>query len=313
MSPSHAGRDLRALAGLVTVVATIAGCSGGGEFSGTIQIAGSSTVAPITEVAGEEFSNENEGVSTSIAITGTGAGMSRFLQKEIDVCNASRPITEAEKQEAAAAGIEYVEFTIGYDGLAVTANVANDWCDSLTVEQLKAIWRPEAEGTVTNWNQISEGWPDEPLKLYGAGTASGTFDYFTEVINGKAKQSRSDYTMSENDNMLVRGVVGEKGSLGYFGYAYYIENKDQLKLIAIDNGNGPVKPSTETVVDGSYAPLSRPLFIYVNKESLKRPEAAAFVKFFVENCGDFAKARGYVQPPDDVQQQNLATLKASLP
>ena len=294
--------------GLIAATAPLLGC--GAEKR--VQISGSSTVGPITEVAIEEFETDHGGIDLSLGMPGTSAGMTRFLLKEVDICNASRPIKEAELAEAKAKGIEVVEIVAGYDGLAVVANKDNDWCDSLSVDQLKSIWRPEAEATVTNWNQVSESFPDQPLKLFGAGQASGTFEYFTEAIVGEAKKSRSDYTASENDNMLVRGVEGEKGGLGYFGYAYYSENKDNLKLLAVDGGDGPVKPSQETVLDGTYKPLSRPLFMYVSKESLKRPEVAEFVSYFVKNGGDFAEKRGYVRPSAEQETKNQKSLAAAL-
>ncbi|MCA9234779.1 MAG: PstS family phosphate ABC transporter substrate-binding protein [Planctomycetales bacterium] len=303
----------------LALAALVAGCnnkpadSGGGstassELAGMVQISGSSTVAPITEVAIEEFGNDHGDVKLSMAVTGTSAGMSRFLLDEIDICNASRPIKDTEKDKAKEAGIEFLEFTVAYDGLAVVINPQNDWCDSLTVEQLKAIWEPEAKDTVTKWSDVNAEWPNEEMPLFGPGTASGTFEYFTEEIVGEAKSSRPDYTRSEDDNVLVRGVAGEKGGLGYFGYAYYAENKDKLKLVAVDSGAGPVKPSLETVMDGTYTPLSRPLFIYVNKKSLERPEVAEFVKFYLANAGEFASARGYVRVTDEIAAHNKELL-----
>lgn len=304
----------------LSLVVLIAGCSkpadetggtaggDGGELSGTIQISGSSTVAPVTEVAIEEFGNEHGDVKLSMAVTGTSAGMQRFLLNEIDICNASRPIKDAEKEEAKEAGIEFTEFIVAFDGLAVVANPANDWCDSLTVEQLKTIWEPAAKETVMKWSDVNPGWPEVELYLCGPGTASGTFEYFTEEIVGEARSSRSDYLPSENDNTLVRGVANEKGGLGYFGYAYYAENKDKLKLIGVDSGDGPVEPSLETVMDGSYTPLARPLFIYVNNKSMERPEVAAFVKFYIDHAAEFSKARGYVPVSDDIAKANQGLL-----
>lgn len=288
------------------------GDAGKDELSGSIQISGSSTVAPVTEVAFEEFSNEHGDVKIEMAVTGTSAGMSRFLKKEIDVCNASRPMKDDEKAKAKDAGIEFIELTVAFDGLAVVASPENDWCDSLTVEQLKTIWEPAADGVITKWSQIDESWPDVEFKLYGPGTASGTFDYFTEAIVGEEDASRTDYQMSEDDNMLVRGVTGDRGALGYFGYAYYAENEGKLKLLGVDAGDGPVKPSMETVLDGSYTPLARPLYIYVNTASLARPAVAEFVGFYIDNAGEFAKARGYVPVPEDVAAENTQRLEQAL-
>lgn len=282
------------------------------EISGPIRIDGSSTVFPISSVAAEIFGDEHPGMSISVGLSGTSAGMGKFLLEEIDICNASRPIKDQEKSLAKENGIEYVEFIVGQDGLVVVANPENDWCDVLTVEQLKAIWRPEATETVTKWSDVNPDWPDQEFKLYGPGTASGTFEYFTEAIVGKKNSSRSDYEKNEDDNILVRGVAGDKGGLGYFGYAYYAANQGKLKLLAVDDGEGPVLPSETTIVDGSYKPLSRPLFIYVNKESLKRPEVAAFVKYYIENAAELAEEAQYVAPSPETQANNLELLKTAL-
>lgn len=285
---------------------------GGGELSGTIRINGSSTVYPISAVASEMFGELHPRVKIPVGVKGTSAGMGQFLLNEIDICDASRSIKDSELEQAKEAGIEVLEFTVALDGIAVVANPQNDWVDTMTVEQLKMIWQPEATGSVMNWNQVNAEWPDVEFKLYGPGVASGTFEYFTEVINGEKKASRSDYQPSENDNMLVRGVAGDKGGLGYFGLAYYLENADKLKLIAIDGGNGPVKPSEETVKNGSYAPLSRPLFIYVNAELLKRPEGKAFIEFYLKNADDLAVKAKYVASPETTHSKNSETFQAAL-
>lgn len=292
----------------------VAGCNQGagpdspsadGEgLSGTIRINGSSTVYPISAVASEMFADEHPNVKIPVGVKGTSAGMGQFLLGEIDICDASRSIKDSELEKAKEAGIEVLEFTVALDGIAVVANPENDWVETMTVEQLKSIWRPEATGEIVTWNQVNAEWPEEEFKLYGPGTASGTFEYFTEVINEEKKASRSDYQPSENDNMLVRGVAGDKGALGYFGLAYYLENADKLKLIAVDGGNGPVKPSDETVKDGTYAPLSRPLFIYVNAALLERPEGKAFVKFYIDNAADLAVKAKYVAAPESVEEKN---------
>ena len=235
-----------------------------------------------------------------------------MLNGEIDICDASRQMKETELEKCTAAGIEVIELTVAFDGLSVVANPDNDWCVSITVDQLKTIWRPESTDTVMKWSDVNSDWPDEPLSLYGPGTDSGTFDYFTGAINDEEKASRSDYTASENDNALVRGVEADKGALGYFGYAYYAENRDKLKLIAVDGGEGPVSPDDVTVRDGSYQPLSRPLFIYVTKASLKRPEVASFVKYYLENAGRLSADVGYVPVSDEVAAKNQETLKGAL-
>jgi len=278
------------------------------NLSGAIRIDGSSTVYPVSSAAAEIFGDEHPGMRISVSLSGTSAGMGKFLLEEIDICDASRPIKDRERAKAKEAGIEFVEFIVGQDGLAVVANPANDWCDALTVEQLKTIWRPEATETVMKWSDVNADWPDQEFKLYGPGTASGTFEYFTGAIVGKKNSSRPDYEKSEDDNILVRGVASDKGGLGYFGYAYYAENKEKLKLIAVDGGNGPVQPSEATIIDGSYKPLSRPLFIYVNLASMKRPEVAAFVKYYVENASDLAQEAQYVAASAETQANNLELL-----
>ena len=286
--------------------------SSGKRLSGTIRINGSSTVGPISKVASELFAEVHPDVSVPVSESGTSAGMGRFLLKEIDICDASRPIKDSEVEEAKKAGIEFLEFTVALDGLAVVVNPKNDWVDAMTVEQLKTIWQPDATDTVLNWNQVDPNWPDKRIKLYGPGTASGTFEYFTEAINGRKKASRSDYNPSENDNMLVRGVAGDEGALGYFGLAYYEANSEKLKLIAVDAGNGPVKPSEATVKDGTYAPLSRPLFIYVNAALLKRPEGKAFVEFYLKNAAKLAELAKYVSASKEVLSANLEKFSAAL-
>lgn len=305
---------------LATLAISIVGCgspdagSSGedGALSGTIRIDGSSTVFPISAVAAELFEEENPGVSVSVSQSGTSSGMGKFLLKEIDICDASRPIKDSEIEKAKEAGIEFLEFTVALDGIAVVVNPQNDWCDEITVEQLKTLWEPEADGTIMQWSQVNSDWPEEDFKLYGPGTASGTFEYFTEAICHTKKASRPDYTPSENDNMLVRGVAGDKGALGYFGLAYYEENAEQLKLLGVDGGDGPIKPSEETVKDGRYAPLSRPLFIYVNTASLKRPEIAAFLKFYLDNAADMSVKAKYVEATEAVLDANREALKTAL-
>lgn len=281
----------------------------------TIKLDGSSTVYPITEAVVEEFSHDRRDIRVIVGRSGTGGGFKKFSHNEIDVCNASRPITPTEKEACQKNGIEYVELVVAFDGLAVVVNPENDWCDNLTADQLKAIWQPEK--SVSNWSDLNSAWPDEPIKLYGPGTDSGTFDYFTEVIVGKAGSCRDDYNQSEDDNVLVTGVAGDLYSLCYFGLAYYEENQEKLKLLGIDSGDGAnIKPTQTTVRDQSYKPLSRPLYIYVRKSALSRPEMKAFVKFYLEKVGKVVEVVGYVPMPDDAAAKSkqafegaLATLK----
>lgn len=267
---------------------------GQGRLKGDVRLDGSSTVAPITMAAAEMFMEAQPRVRVTVGISGTGGGFKKFLDQtpdlRTDISDASRPIKGKELKRAAEMGVEFVEVPIGIDGIAVMVHPSNDFCDHLTVAELKRIWEPESR--VTNWNQVRRGFPDLPMKLYGPGTDSGTFDYFTEAICGKEKASRSDYTASESDNVLVRGIAGDRGALGYFGYSYYEANKDKLRLVAVDNNNGhPVAPSLDVIRGGSYKPLSRPLFLYVNTVAYKRPEVKAFLSYFFEN------ARAIVEHP----------------
>jgi phosphate transport system substrate-binding protein len=270
-----------------------------------IKIDGSSTVYPISEAVAEEFQKTNKNVKVTVAISGTGGGFKKFVRGEIDISDASRPIKAAEMAECKTNGIEYIEIPVAFDALSVVINPANNWVDKFTVDELKKMWAPEAQGTVTKWSQIRQGWPDTPLKLFGPGGDSGTFEYFTEAVVGKAKSSRGDYTASEDDNVLVQGVTGDKGGLGYFGYAYYVENKDKLKAVPVVNKSGkPVSPAPESVKDGSYNPLARPIFIYVNAKSYKeKPEVKAFVEFYLKNAADLVKDVKYVPLPDDAYDQ----------
>tara|TARA_R100000935_G_scaffold57356_1_gene91126 strand:+ start:1872 stop:2813 length:942 start_codon:yes stop_codon:yes gene_type:complete len=265
----------------------------GGE-SGTISIDGSSTVYPITEAVAEEFRAEKPNVDVTIGVSGTGGGFQKFGRGEINISDASRPIKAEEAAVAKENNINYVELEVAYDGLAVVINPENDWATSFTVEELKKIWEPAAQGTIKKWNQINPAWPNEEIHLFGPGVASGTFDYFTEAIVGKSGSSRGDFTASEDDNVLVQGVSGDKYGLGFFGLAYYEANADKLALASVDGGNGPVKPSTETVKNGTYSPLSRPLYIYVNSSSLNNPDVVDFVRFYLEEAGDLAKDVGYI-------------------
>lgn len=278
-------------------------------LSGTIEIDGSSTVYPITEAIAEEFRAVAPDIRVTIGVSGTGGGFKKFARGETVISNASRPIKESEAQACQQNGIEFIELEVAYDGLAVAVNPANDWCEYLTVEELKKIWEPAAQDVIKNWNQVRQGFPNAPLNLYGAGTASGTFDYFTEAIVGESGKSRGDYMPSEDDHVLVQGVAGDKNALGFFGLAYFEENADKLKLVAIDGGEGPVLPSLETVMNGTYKPLSRPLFIYVNSEGAKRPEVVKFVEFYLNNASKIASDVGYVPAPKEEYDAQIKKFK----
>jgi len=263
-----------------------------GLMSGTIEIDGSSTVFPITAGVAEEFRAEQPDVHVNVAISGTGGGFKRFTVGETAISNASRTIRDAEKTSAAEHNVRYIELKVAMDGLAVVAHRDNNFVDCLTVEELHEVWRPESQ--ITNWNEIRASFPDKKLRLYGPDTDSGTFDYFTDVINGDEGISRSDYTPSADDNVLVQGISGDKNSLGYFGYAYYSQNQDKLKVLGVDNGRGCVVPNNETVANGTYTPLARPLFIYVNADQLSEREALReFVNFYLENAGKLSEEVGY--------------------
>lgn len=262
-----------------------------------IKVDGSSTVFPITEAVAEEFGKT--GGKVMVGISGTGGGFKRFCRGETDISNASRPIKDKEKTTCKENSIEFIELPVAYDGLAVLVNPKNTWVDYLTVDELKKIWAPESQGVVTKWSQVRDGFPDEPILLFGPGTDSGTFDYFTEAINGKSGSSRGDYTASEDDNVLVEGISTEKGALGYFGIAYYEQNKDSLKVVPIDDGNagngdGPVVPSMKTVMDGTYQPLARPIFIYVNPVSAQKDNINKFVEFYMDNAAGLVEEVGYI-------------------
>ncbi|GIV27117.1 MAG: protein sphX [Bacteroidia bacterium] len=269
------------------------------QLTGTINIDGSSTVYPITEAVAEEFKKAYPDVKVAVALSGTGGGFKKFVRGETDINDASRPITKFEDSIAKANGIEYIELEVAYDGLAVVVNPKNTWCNDIKVSELKKIWEPEAQGKITHWNQIRPEWPNEPLHLYGAGVESGTYDYFTEAIVGKAHSSRGDYTSSEDDNVLVQGVSSDVNALGFFGFAYYEENKDKIKLVAVDNGNGPVLPSVETVKNKTYAPLSRPLYIYINNKAAERKEVQEFINFYLDKMNELVSEVGYIPLNDE--------------
>ena len=274
--------------------------SGDGE-SGSVRIDGSSTVYPLTAVAAEDFQIANPGVRVTVGSSGTGGGFEKFCRGETDANDASRPIKDDEVANCEASGIGFLPLTLAIDALTVVVNTENDWANCLTTDQLAQIWGPDS--TVSNWNEIDPAFPDEPIALFGPGTDSGTFDYFTEEINGESGASRTDFTPSEDDNVIVQGVSGSKGGLGYFGYTYFEENADKLKAVAIDSGAGCVAPSVETARDGTYTPLSRPLFVYVSAPALDRPEVLNFFQFFVDNNVSIAESALYIPLSEEGQEQ----------
>jgi phosphate transport system substrate-binding protein len=283
-----------------------------------ITVDGSSTVFPISEAVAEEFQARNPGMKVTVGLSGTGGGFQKFCRGETAISNASRPISAAEIEACQKASISYIELPVAYDGLAVLVNPKNTWATSMTVSELKTLWGPEAQGKILRWNQVRSSWPNQEIHLFGAGVDSGTFDYFTEVINGKAKASRGDYTSSEDDNVLVQGVAGDQYALGFMGLAYYEENKDKLKLVAIDdenpaNGAGPILPSSQTVRDGTYRPLSRPIFIYANTAALDRPEVQQFVQYHLESGSALVSEVGYVPLTDSERKLVLARFAAKTP
>jgi phosphate transport system substrate-binding protein len=272
-------------------------------LKGTIKIDGSSTVFPISEGMAEEFQGIQPKTRVTVGLSGTGGGFKKFCAGETDISDASRPIKQKEIDACRDKGIQYIELPVAFDGLSVMVNPKNDFVNSLTVAELKKIWEPGS--TVKKWSDVRPEWPDRAIHLYGPGTDSGTFDYFTEVINGKSQASRPDYTASEDDNVLVTGIAGDIDALGYFGYAYYVENKDRLKVVAIDGGKGPIQPTEETIMDGSYAPLSRPIFIYVRLSSAGKAEVEAFVRFYLQKAPEIVPQVGYVAFKKNVYQAAL--------
>ena len=282
------------------IVALVAGAFGAApaQADTIIKVDGSSTVFPITEAVAEEFQkHKKNAVKVTVGISGTGGGFKKFCRGETDISDASRPILRNEMDDCKKAGVEYYELPVAYDALTVMVNPKNDWITSMTVADLKKIWEPAAQGKIMKWNQVNPKWPDAPIKLYGAGSDSGTFDYFTEAVVGKAKSSRGDFTASEDDNVLVQGIANDKNALGYFGFAYYAENPTKLKAVAIDGGKGPVMPSAKSVEDGSYNPLGRPIFIYVSKKSAAKPEVKEFIEYYLKNAAPLVKEVKYVPLP----------------
>lgn len=286
------------------------------NLTGNISIDGSSTVFPITQAMAEDFQGDNEGVKIAIGVSGTGGGFKKFCAGETDISNASRPIKKEELEKCQEGGIEYVELPVAFDALSVVVNPENDWAVCLTQKELEKMWQPSAQGNVANWKQVRSSFPDVPLNLYGPGTDSGTFDYFTEAINGDGGESRGDYTASEDDNVIVQGVGGDRGALGYFGLSYLEENLTKVKPISIDdedpsNGEGCIEPSIATVETGTYQPLARPIFIYVNKASLQRPEVKSFVEYYLsKDHKSIVDEIGYIHLSDVVYDKALARLEA---
>jgi len=282
-----------------------------GDISGDIEADGSSTVGPLTEAVIEEFAAVASGITVTNGISGSGGGFNRFVNGEISVSNASRAIAEDEIALAAENGIGYYEFEVAFDGITVVVNAENDFVESMTVEQLKQLW--SADGGIVNWSDVNPDWPAEPIELYGPGADSGTFDYFNEAILGDDVAVRTDYIPSEDDNVLVQGVLGSVNALGYFGFAYFVENQDALRAVPIDNGSGPVEPTIETIADGSYAPLSRPLFIYVNAEMLQSdPALQEFVRYYLATSDELAPDVGYIPLPGEIELEQQTKLEGAI-
>ena len=289
---------------LVTLLALATTLRAAAAKDGTITVDGSSTVYPITEAVAEEFQKAKPGSRVTVGISGTGGGFKKFCAGEIDISDASRPIKPTEVEACDKGNARYIELPIAYDGLAVMVNPKNDWATCMTVAELKKLWEPEAQGKVTRWSQVRTGWPDKEVHLFGPGVDSGTYDYFTEAVVGKEHASRGDFQSSEDDNTLVQGIASDPLALGFFGVAYYQENKDRLKLVGLDdgkdeNGKGCILPTKETVETGLYQPLSRPLFIYVGETAAKRPEVEGFVRYYLENVGKLVSEVGYIALPAD--------------
>lgn len=300
-------RPIKSLAAAAAALALLAAAPLTSLAQQVVKVDGSSTVFPITEGVAEDFQKANKGIKVTVGVSGTGGGFKKFCRDETDVQNASRPILKSEMDNCKKAGVEYYELPVAFDALTVVINPKNTWLKQATVAELKKVWEPASQGKVTRWNQVNPAWPDQPIKLYGAGSDSGTFDYFTEAIVGKAKSSRGDYTASEDDNVLVQGVAGDVNAMGYFGYAYYAENTGKLKALPIveKEGKPGVLPSEATVLDGTYQPLARPIFIYVKVKALEKPEVKKFVEFYMAQAAKIATEVKYVKLPADIYKSNL--------
>lgn len=305
-------RDAIRIMAVIVATAGVAACGGdrgeGDGPSGRIQIDGSSTVYPVSQAVAEEYMrSQGRGVQVTVSQSGTGGGFQRFCSGETEISDASRPIKDSEREACERNGVEPLEFEVGSDGITVAVNPRNEFLQCLTVEELRKIWEPGS--TVRTWSDVREGLPNTPMKLYGPGTSSGTFDYFTEAVMGEEDQSRQDYTASEDDNVLVQGVSGDPGALGYFGYAYYEENQDQIRAVAVDDGGGCVQPSRETIGSGEYTPLARPMFIYVSGAALERPEVRSFVEYYMQNAEELVPQVGYVPLDAEAYASNLSRVQ----
>lgn len=298
------------MSAIVVASAMFIGCTGKDSQKKEVLVDGSSTVFPMTEAVAEEFSKTNPRIRVKVGMSGTGGGFKKFTSGRTDINNASREIRSHEIKQAKKNNINYKKISVAYDGITVVVNTQNDWVDKLTTSELKRIWQSGSQ--VKTWADVRKGWPDEPIKLYGPGTDSGTFDYFTEAINGKAHSSRSEFTKSEDDNVLVQGVAGDKYSLGYFGYAYYLENKDKVKIVGIDTGDGKaVYPNSETIQSGTYKPLSRHLFLYLNTDRVKTNDSLyEFMTFYVKNAKTLSKDVGYVPLEDSAYKARLEEIES---
>jgi len=306
---------IKTLTRTALTVGAVAGFSAsafGQNLSGEINVDGSSTVYPITQLVAEEFSAQHDDVNISVGFSGTGGGFKKFASGEIDISDASRPIKASEAEKCADAGISFIEIPVAYDGLTIAVNKNNTWVESLTVEQLQKIFLASNKGSVAKWSDVNPAWPAIEIQMYIPGTDSGTFDYFKEVVVGKNEDAiRDDVSESEDDNVLVNGIVGNRGAIGFFGAAYYFENEDKLKAVPIVNDKGEsVSPTAETIENGSYNPFSRPLFIYVKESALNRPEVAAFVDFYLADAGEFAEEVGYVALPSTVYDRAKANVRS---
>jgi phosphate transport system substrate-binding protein len=304
---------LRYFTGALLLGLTILGCAAGdqsadGSLRGTIEIDGSSTVFPISEAVAEEFmAAGNRGVRVTVGVSGTGGGFKRFCTGETAIGNASRPIKDVERDLCAQNGVEFLELPVAFDGIAVVTSADNTFAACLTTEELRRVWEPESG--VSRWSELRPEWPDQPIRLYGPGPNNGTFDYFTDAIVGKEGSARTDYTASADANIVVQGISGDAGSLGYFGFAYYDQNRERLKLLGVDAGQGCVQPSSQTIEGGEYTPLSRPLYIYVNRAAVKRPEVLAFLRSYLENAPQLAPEVGYVPLAAAAYRQSLESLE----
>ena len=304
------------IASVAAVMVALAGCGksaqdartgGAASTSGPslVSLDGSSTVFPISEAVAEEFQKVEKAVRVTVGISGTGGGFQKFCRAEIDISDASRPISATEIAACEKAGVQYIELPVAYDGIAIAVNPKAAWADKITTAELKTLWAPDAQGKVTKWSQVRKGWPDREIHLFGAGVDSGTYDYFTEAVNGKAKASRGDFTSSEDDNVLVQGISNDELALGFVPFAYYEGNKAKLKLVPVDdgkadNGDGPILPSSDTIRNGTYEPLSRPVFIYVSRKAAERPEVAKFVEYYLKNADQLVREVGYVGLGDNI-------------